>query len=111
MPLGTGVGLGLGDIVLDGDPAPPRTGARTAQHFGPCLLWLNGWMNQDATLPLGTEVGLDPCHIVLKGDPAPHGKGHCSPNFTPCLLWPNGRPSQRPLSSLFHLCLATSMCV
>jgi len=23
MPLGTEVGLGLGDIVLDGDPAPP----------------------------------------------------------------------------------------
>jgi len=24
MPLGTEVGLGPGDIVLDGDPAPPR---------------------------------------------------------------------------------------
>jgi len=29
MPLGTEVGLGLGDIVLDGDPAPPKKG-RTA---------------------------------------------------------------------------------
>jgi len=29
MPLGTEVGLGPGDIVLDGDPAPPRKGART----------------------------------------------------------------------------------
>ena len=26
MPLGTKVGLGSGDIVLDGDPAPPRKG-------------------------------------------------------------------------------------
>jgi len=31
MPLGTEVGLGPGDIVLDGDPAPPPI-------FGPCLL-------------------------------------------------------------------------
>jgi len=72
MPLGTEVGLGPGDIVLDGDPAPPRKGARIAPHFGPSLLWPIGWMNQDATLPLGTEVALDPCHIVLDGNPAPH---------------------------------------
>jgi len=26
MPLGTEVGLGSGDIVLDGDPAPPKKG-------------------------------------------------------------------------------------
>jgi len=26
MPLGTEVGLGHGDIVLDGDPAPPQKG-------------------------------------------------------------------------------------
>jgi len=28
MPLGTEVGLGAGDIVLDGDPAPPFPGRR-----------------------------------------------------------------------------------
>ena len=28
MPLGTEVGCGPGDIVLDGDPAPPRKGAQ-----------------------------------------------------------------------------------
>ena len=28
MPLGTGVGLGSGDIVLDGDPAPPLKAAQ-----------------------------------------------------------------------------------
>ena len=28
-------------------------------------LWLNGWMDQDAT---GKEVGLGPGHIVLDGD-------------------------------------------
>jgi len=41
MPLGTEVGLGPGDIVLDGNPDPlPQRG--TAPIFGPCLLWPNG---------------------------------------------------------------------
>jgi len=33
MPLGTEVGLGLGDIVLDGDPDPPRKGAQQPPNF------------------------------------------------------------------------------
>jgi len=41
------VDVGSGDIVLDGDPAPPPKG-HGPQFFGPCLLWPNGWMNQDA---------------------------------------------------------------
>jgi len=61
MPLGTEVGLGPG-IVLDGDPAAPWKGAQQSPHFrglwqqawvrikcGPCLLWPNGWIDQDAT--------------------------------------------------------------
>ena len=41
---------GLRDIVLDGDPARPRKKAHPPQAiFGPCLLWPNGWLNQDAT--------------------------------------------------------------
>ena len=40
--------LGPGHIVLDGDPAPrPKKGKGTI--FAPCLLWPNGWMDQDAT--------------------------------------------------------------
>jgi len=47
MSLGTELGLGPGDFVLDGDPVPlPKRGQRP-QIFGPCLLWPNGWM--DAT--------------------------------------------------------------
>ena len=69
MPLGMEVGLGPGDNVLRGDPVPPKRGTAT-QLFGPCLLWPNGWMDQDAT-PLGTEVDLVPGHIVLDGDSAP----------------------------------------
>ena len=47
MPLDTEVGLGLGDIVLDEDPAHPQKGAQPP-IFGPCLMWPNGWMEQDA---------------------------------------------------------------
>jgi len=36
MPLGMEVGLGPGDIVLDGDPAPsPETGAQQPPTFCP----------------------------------------------------------------------------
>jgi len=46
------VGLGPGHIVLDGDPASPPPKKKGAQSpnpiFGPCLLWPNGWMDQDA---------------------------------------------------------------
>jgi len=47
MPLGTEVGLSPGYIVLDGDPSPPKR--VQPPIFGPCLLWPNGWMDQDAT--------------------------------------------------------------
>ena len=48
MPLGTEVGLGPGDIVLDGAQLPHKKG-HARPIFGPCLLWPNGWMDQDAT--------------------------------------------------------------
>ena len=48
MPLGMEVGLGPGDFVLDGDAAPPKKG-HSPRIFGPCLLSLNGWLNQDGT--------------------------------------------------------------
>jgi len=50
MPLGMEVGLGPGDFVLDGDPALlPKKGGIAPPIFGPCLLWPNGWMDQDTT--------------------------------------------------------------
>ena len=50
--------------------------------FGPCLLWPNGWMDQDATWYRGT-VGLGPSHIVLDGEPAPLQKrGTAPPQFS-----------------------------
>jgi len=50
MPLGTEVGLGSGDIVLDGDPVPSTEKCTAAPpHFSARLLWPNDWMNQDTT--------------------------------------------------------------
>jgi len=50
MQLGMELGLSPGDFVLDGDPAPLyKKGAKPPQIFDPCLLWPNGWMDQDGT--------------------------------------------------------------
>jgi len=44
--LGTEVGLGPGDIVLDWDPLPHGKGHSSPSLFGPCLLWPNGRPSQ-----------------------------------------------------------------
>jgi len=50
MPLGTEVGLGPGGIVLDKDSARPRKKTQQPPSLlGPCLLWPNGCVDQDAT--------------------------------------------------------------
>ena len=43
------LGLGPGDFVLGGDPAPPPQKGVDPQIFGPCLLCQNGWMDQDGS--------------------------------------------------------------
>ena len=49
MPLGTEVGLGVRNIVFDVDSATPRKKAHPPpSNFGSCLLWPNGWMDEDA---------------------------------------------------------------
>jgi len=80
MPLGMELGLGPGDFVLDGDPAPlPQKGGRTSPIFGPCLLWPNGWMDQD-----GTWHGCEPrsrSHCARWRPSSTPLKGH-SPQFS-----------------------------
>jgi len=50
MSLGMEQGLGPGDFVLNGDPAlPSPKGGRSPQISGPCLLWPNSCMDQDAS--------------------------------------------------------------
>jgi len=71
MPFGMEVGLIPGHIVLDGDPAPPEGAQQPRPLFSPCLLYPNGWLDQDATW---MEVDLGQGHILLDGDAAflPH---------------------------------------
>jgi len=61
MPLDTEVNLGPGDIVLDGDPAPPKRGTvpqfSTHIYCGQTARWIK--------MPLSMEVGPD--DIVLDG--------------------------------------------
>jgi len=92
MPLDTIVGLGLGNIVLDADPAPPPRG--TASPISAHVLWWpNGSMDQDLTWYETRPRPMPHC-VRLHGDPAPLPIGAQPPIFGPCLLWPNGRPSQ-----------------
>ena len=72
MTLGIEVGLGPGDIVLDGDPAPPPK-QKASPHFWPMYCGQTaGWIK----MSVGTEVGLGPGDIVLDSKPAlPPRKG------------------------------------
>ena len=109
LPLGMEVGLGPGHIVLDGDPAsPPQNMGHSPPIAGPCLLWPNGWMNQDATWYDGRPRPGQHC-VRCKPSSTSNGHNpHPHPNFGPCLLWSNGwmdqdatwyegRPYPRPL--------------
>jgi len=97
MPLGMEVGLGPGEIVLDGDPAPlPKRGHINPQIFGQTAGWIK--------MPLGTEVGLGPGHIILHGTRSIPQRGTAPPpNFLPMFVvakwwmdqdgtWYRGRP-------------------
>jgi len=75
MPLGTEVGLGPGDVVLDGDPAPPKKGH--SPHFS--IHVYCGHRARWIKMPLGTKVGLGPGHIVLGRNPLPPEKRHNPP--------------------------------
>jgi len=80
--------LGLGHIVLDGDPPPPPPKGHSPQFSAHvCCGQMVGWIK----MPLGMKVGLGPGDFVLHGNPAPlPKKGTEPPRFGPCLLWPNG---------------------
>jgi len=99
IPLGTEVGLGSGDFVLDGDPAPPKV--EEPPNFWPMSIrcgQMAGWIK----MPFGMAVDLGPVHIVLGGDPA-------SPSFRPMSFYCcHGRPSQLLLSSCLHPCYSHS---
>ena len=70
MSLGMELGLGPGDFVLDGDPAPSPKRGRSPP---PKKKSAHAYCGQTAgciKMPLGMEVGLSPGDVVLDGDPA-----------------------------------------
>jgi len=88
MLLGTEIGLGPGDVVLDGDPAAPKRGTPLPPPiFCTCLLWPNGWIDEDATW-----YGSRPrprAHCVRRGPSSLRERDTAPPPlFRPCLLWP-----------------------
>jgi len=88
MPLGTEVGLGLRDIVSDGDTAPPPLKRHSPPQFSANVHCgqTAGWI----MMPLGTEVDLGPGNIILlDGVPALRDRGTAAPPlFGSCVLWP-----------------------
>jgi len=68
MPLGTEVGLGPSDVVLNGDPLPPAAPPILAHVYcGQTVRWIK--------MKLGMEVGLGPDHILSEGTKLPVKKG------------------------------------
>jgi len=98
MPLGMEVGLNPGDFVFDEDPATPREkGTPTPPNFCPCLLWRNGWMDEDATW-YGSRPR--PTQLCIRRVSSYPRKGHSStPLFSAHVYCGRGRPSQLLLRS------------
>ena len=97
MPLGTEVGLGLRDIVLDGGPSFPFLKGHSPQF------WANVRCGQTTAwtkTPLGTEIGLGPGDFVFDGDSAPPRERAHPPStqFLAYVYCGHGRPSQLLLS-------------
>jgi len=80
MAFGMDVGMEVGHIVLDGDPASlPKKGAQPLPPiFGPFYC---GRTAGCIKMPLGMEVGLSPVDFVLGGDPDPYPYRGGTPNF------------------------------
>ena len=69
MSLGMEVGLGPGDLVLNGNPAPPpQRGAPPPEIFSPCLLRPNGWMDEGGTWHRGRP---QPRRLCVRWGPSP----------------------------------------
>jgi len=85
MPLGREVGLSRDDIMLDGDPAPPK-GAQTPPFLSHVYC---GQRVGCIRIPLGTEVDLASDDIVLDETQLPL-KGAQSTIFGSCVCGQNG---------------------
>ena len=90
MPLSTEVGLGLyATLCSMGTQLHPEKGHTHIPNFGPCLLWPNGWMDQDSTWHGGRPWSCTHCARWRHSCPPPK-RGQSPTIFGPSLLWPNG---------------------
>ena len=71
-----GLPRGPGDCVRWGPSYPRKKAHPPHPIFGPCLLWPNGWMDEDATW-YGSRPRPRP-HCIRRGPSSPR-KGHSSP--------------------------------
>ena len=81
-----------------GTQLPPEK-RHTQPHpiFGPCLLWPNGWMDEDTTC-YGSKPRPRP-HFIRRGASS-RERGIAAPSFRP-MCCGHGRPSQLLLSSCY----------
>jgi len=79
MALGMEVGIGQGNILVDGDPASPsqKRGHNPFSIFGLYVLWSNGWIKQDANWYEGRPRPRP--HCVTLGPSPPKGD---TPHFS-----------------------------
>ena len=81
----------------------PRSPSPKRGRSGPCLLWPNGWMNQDGTWHGGRP---QPRRLCVRCGPRPppeKGGGAPSPIFGPFLLRTNGWCIKMPLGMVVGL--------
>ena len=102
-----GMMVGLGHIVLDGDPAPRQKGAQP-RIFGPCLFWPNGWMDQDATW-YGDRL-LPRRHCVRWGPSSPPKKTGTAPNFRSMSIVAKRSPISATAEHLSIMCMLRVGC-
>jgi len=82
MPLGMEVGLGPATLCLRGTQLPTEKKAHPPHPiFGPCLLWSNGWMDQDATWYGGKPWPRQHCVKWGRSSPSPKRR-HSPPQFS-----------------------------
>jgi len=109
MPLGTKVGLGPDDIVLDGTQLPlPKKGRSPLSIFGPFLLWPSASIDQDGTWPGDWPWSRDstwyggrprPRRHCARWVPTSHPpKGGRAPNFRPFYCGQTAGCIKMPLS-------------
>jgi len=84
IPFGTEVGLGPGDIVLNGDSAPLERGTAPLPHFSTHVYCgeMAGWIK----MPLDTEADLSPGHILFNGAQIPPKRVTAAPSLRPMFI-------------------------